>query len=295
MKKKVWGFITSFIMFLWFPIVEFWGDALSLTDKNTSELSWVAIIITVVIFIFVIVYNIVMFVKENNPNKDDDNIHRDICLSLMEVYRKEHDDVISFVLTNKDKMCNVLFYNAYNPSSHIHRVLHEIQALLSSVAKISRNNIVVTLAYKYEYDDWRWLEGTNVEYGLDLDILVEDERSVFHQALHSEDRWAYHSSKKEAKLIGKYIDDEKDTASHRGKRDGSILCLKIICSQNTKHIVTAILNISTYGRKVTISSIAKDHTERFLRDDLLQPYATKIRYELAIQYAKDMASKNPQP
>ncbi len=298
-RFRIFHLLSTFLPIVWFPFVVSWlGEYLFLV-KADGSMTWFGIILSILVCSFVILLQVAYFLKSNSieaGSSDVLKIMTKVTDFTTAINLSEYNRIVDSIFKRNGLAC-AAYSELHDPKECIKTTLEKLSGLFIDMTDIPCDDLAVTLAYACrDTGEWAWFDGCNVEDGLTLRELLSNPNTTFYQVLNGKDGFLFiHKSdarKPSGKDFGRYTLDRKDEENHGV---GSIICTKIIVSHHKDEYVTAVLNISTYGKEIFRGMANRKEIQRFLEDEVLRTFITKIKSELALMYAKRTLASTPIP
>ena len=248
--------ISSLLMTVpayWFIFIESQGKNIGLID-NQGAFTNLALTIFWVLFALSFVYS---FLKSASDKYDEDGKKSgQIVLGKMlegintakQRKLRRYNNYIEDNFGNKSVSA---FTEIEDPADQIASILENIQISLSEIFGIRRDDIGLSIIYRYNFDEeWGWLCTINIENDLRLDGLINNENTSARQIIDGKESHIFFPDKNIGFENRKYVQGKKDK-SYNGV--GSIIC-RDISIRNSHVFVQAVLSITTYGQQLCETS-----------------------------------------
>lgn len=265
-KHWVASLLLVRLMALWFSfIIAYGGESLRLitTSNNKKQLTWLGVICTVILILFVVIGDISIKFERDRDKKKHDNgamfilkIVRDatsrLCDSKYNTLVNIIDNInrgirtsVPEIISNPEKQ---LIELADQLSNSLCRLLQENKG-----EKWRQSDVFVSIAYEYpseEQGKWHW---ATRERGLSLDDLFKKDTngriSTMQFCLEKIGNKVFFNSKQDAFQEKHYIPDNDDEYDSNGKLLGSIACFEDTIKKNDVEYIHYVLTISTYDKR----------------------------------------------
>ncbi len=296
-KFRILHLIFTFLPTVWFSLCLNWlGEALFLVVKTDARASLTpfGIVLTVLVLLLAVVFQILHFIKSNNVDYhallENYNAMKKVADSLSALCSKRSKRYVRFIEENKKSPGIAGFSDIHDPMESINNILDEISAFFADSLSIRRNQVSANLAYCISDNKvWTWADSNGAEDPA-LTALVNNEQSAIYQICSGRQNFLFHADKIEANKKSEYVFNKKDLEHNN---IGSIICAKVVCGKHNKEYIFAVLSISTYGKRIIYDLNNEKQVKEFIKDQILEQYFERIRMELALAYAKYLASNNP--
>ncbi|MCB2211192.1 hypothetical protein KQI52_03665 [bacterium] len=195
----------------------------------------------------------------------------------------------SYIKDNTGRTNLEPFRNITQPTLQIQSILEGIQHCFSELFGIQKSNIGLSILFRMnKHGKFNYLYTINIESDLSVDEIVHNPNTTARQVIDGKHSTLFLPDKTEGEKKSQYVPSRKD---RQFDGEGSILCRDISIDNDGKHLF-AVLTITTYGTKLC-KNYDKETEERIL-NDLLPPFETRLRVELALLYLKEYMAK-PEP
>lgn len=309
----IWKTIILFIPSIYLPIIIKYATPGSKLVNANNQLTGVAKVITVIIYLLVLGVNILSSFKATrdkvNESEREKQYKTDIedykveleeyentlgvYNRLMMVLGKVCDFKLGGMYTYiEDSLKSGTFKNPYNesicPEKQLKSIAKEIKNCLSDITQPPLDSITVSMAY--EIPDLsiqlKWVDQQEVAQCMKLSALKTTDSTMFYRVYSGQSDYLFFNDKILAEQNNCYAFDKKD---QRSNKIGSIVCEEIALENDGIKIARIILTISTYGYKFTDSDDPDvlDNMSRMIEEVILQQFDKRIRIELAYLYVKN--------
>lgn len=192
---------------------------------------------------------------------------------------------ITYIKENYNKTTAPNFHDIAQPRLHIENLLENIQITLSRIFGINRDDIGLSIIYKFHTEDpWSWLMTINTAQDVWLGNIVKNPSTTVKQLLDENLnlKSLFFPDKKIGAEKHQYLPGPKDKSFGIV---GSILCRDISIGCEHK-FVRAILSISTYGKQLCRHN-DRDAISK-IENLIIPTFERRLRRELALLYIKEV-------
>ncbi len=296
-RFRILHLIFTFLPTVWFSLCLNWlGEALFLVvrTENQTRLTPFGIVLTVLVVLLAILFQILHFIKSNNVDYhallENYNAMKKVADSLSTLCNRRSKTYIRFIEENKKSISRYALSGIHDPIESINNILDEVSVFFADSLSVRRNQVSANLAYCVcDNKIWTWADSNGMEDPA-LTALINNEQSAIYQVSSGRQNFVFHADKIEANKKSEYLFNKKD-AEHNNI--GSIICAKVVCGKHNKEYIFAVMTISTYGKRIIHDLSNEKQVKEFIKDQILEQYFERIRMELALVYAKHLASGNP--
>ncbi|UCC79380.1 MAG: hypothetical protein JSW64_14085 [Candidatus Zixiibacteriota bacterium] len=280
-------FISSLLMTIpayWFVFIQFQGENTGLID-NKGAFTNPALIVFWVLFALSFVYAIL---KSASDKYDEDAKQSgQFVLSKMleginSAKQRKLRRYSNYIKDNFGKKSVTAYADIENPTDQIESILENIQVSLSEIFGIRRDDIGLSIIYRYNLGaEWNWLCTINIQNDLSLEDLINNDKTSARQIIDRKESYIFFPDKNVGFINEKYVQGKKDK-SYGGI--GSIIC-RDISIRNSNVFVQAVLSITTYGKQ--LCDISDSEAIMKIEQVLLPCYELRLTSELALLYIKE--------
>ncbi len=296
-RFRILHLIFTFLPTVWFPLCLNWlGETLLLVVKTDAgtRLTAFGVILTVLVVLLAILFQLLHFIKSNNVDYhallENYNAMKKVADSLSALCNRRSKRYIRFIEENKKSSGLAALSGIHDPVESINNILDEVSNFFADSMSVRRNQVTANLAYCIcDNKTWTWADSNGVEDPA-LTALINNEQSAMYQISSGKQNFLFHADKIEANRKSEYIFNKKD-AEHNNI--GSIICAKVVCGKHNKEYIFAVMTIATYGKRIIHDLNNEKQVKEFIKDQILEQYFERIRMELALVYAKYLASGTP--
>jgi hypothetical protein len=270
---------------VWFSFVlGYFGESLHL--KSDSKLTLVGIIITVLIVLLSLSWSVVKSVgsyKEMQESVSTSNLLQQLSSACDEFCEQKYSALLLSIdncLRGLDSPPRIVG----NPSQQITAIMNKFADCVAESTKLRKTHLVVSLAYNYPHykTKWRWADGSRCE-GLSVQELAKNPSTTFYQISSGTQSFVFHNDKIQAENNNHYVMDARDKSCDK---IGSIVCANISVGTTNETFVSAILTVSTYGRKLVYNNDEKtiNRIQYNIQQILLPAIESRLKTELSLQF-----------
>ncbi|MCX8074350.1 MAG: hypothetical protein N2749_02030 [Clostridia bacterium] len=254
-KHWIFASLVTAIPAYWFSFVKFSGKDFGLVT-STDEMKPLTTAIFYALLIISLTFTLSKAYQDNQNeqkiNSENEKMEKELSLrknllsSVDSICKKKSDALLGFIDKNRKNRLNSknVLDIIIRPKVNIEKILDEISLILSNIMNFyDRNNIAVSIMYKYDHDEWRFFHSINMNFNLPVNDIVNNETSTVYQIIHGKAHSLFYPEKKVAYENKQYLPDVKDLEVNLV---GSIICRDIsITPQENSQYISAILCIST--------------------------------------------------
>lgn len=296
-RFRILHLIFTFLPTVWFSLCLNWlGEALLFVVRveNQTRLTPFGIVMTVLVVLLAILFQILHFIKSNNVDYhallENYNAMKKVADSLGALCNRRSKAYIRFIEENKNSISRDALPGIHDPMESINNILDEVSVFFADSLSLRRNQVSANLAYCICGNRvWSWADSNGMEDPA-LTALINNEQSAIYQVASGRQNFVFHADKIAANKKSEYIFNKKDFEHNN---IGSIICAKIVCGKHNREYIFAIMTISTYGKRIIHDLSNEKQVKEFIKDQILEQYFERIRMELALVYAKHLASDHP--
>lgn len=260
--------------------------------------SWISFPAKWIIFIivaFVIIIGSLHLLIKRNKSSQNDFASRMTRLSYSHAY--ELNQKKSYALVKRTY--NESHYIPeemipYDVHEYIKHICEEFLTVISKITSINKEYLSVSFVYRYVYtsanDDarsWKWIVGKEHTIRRSLHDIVEDNVTLFHHLVYTEDTYIFKNDKKD-------LADQEPPKYYMSKRDknhnnvGAVFCTKIMFSNNADNFVESILMVSSYGKRFVEDDADYDIPtfKNLVYEEIFPYYLRLLEAELGILYLR---------
>ena len=284
---------------LWIPFVI--NKDVSFFFLNSKEnITFIDILIdigTIIFCIFTIVYIIYFAFKRRNELVKIDKIISDLQflgktgLGIQKIVENETNEYLVLILehindenpiSNTDILKKRIFSNRKLIIQNV--ILKTLRTIIHSITEISEKDISVSFIYKLPWKEKWQSEEVNYKGESKANELVIKEGSTAYCLFNNtcSNPVFLHDKYKDGVLLGQYHKHSRESKTKKGKF-GSLYGYKfILYNQNDEKYITAMLFISTFGKKICASNNekVKETVEKNYISRILEPYSKLLEREL---------------
>jgi hypothetical protein len=188
----------------------------------------------------------------------------------------------SYIRGNSKKYIKNPFVEITKSKEQVVSLMDELNICLHKITGIRRENIGISIIYKYDCDKkWDWYYKINISGGLTIKDILENNNSTARQIIDGKTNLVFYTDKTIGINDGKYVPDIKDKSLNNS---GSILSKDISIITDNSSSIRAILSITTYGEMICNES--DELTKKNLLDYVLPSFETRLKIELCLDYIK---------
>lgn len=204
--------------------------------------------------------------------------------------------LISRVVSGKAKPSFIIS----KPKEQLKTMSKEMAACLRSLLihngyNLNENEMYVSLFYKFHTSEkWRQADSMFPEVGLSITDVTTNPNSTFSQVLNSKNGIIFINDKQAGLHLGQYIPDKDDKYDDDSNLKGSILCYRIICKKDDINLITAVLSISTYNKRIEPSNQSDKvkNTQDNICNYIITEFEKRIKIELCLLYLSELYSEH---
>ena len=177
------------------------------------------------------------------------------------------------------------FHDITQPKRQIESVLENIQICLSEIFDINREDIGLSIIYKFDTpgnSNYRYLHTMNINNDLSLKELITNQNTTARQIIDGRSQSLFFPDKRIGDKSKQFVPGLKDKPF---SNIGSIIC-RDISIDNEERYVFAVLSITTYGKQ--ICEVDDLYSIKRVENVLLPTFENRIRLELSLLYIKNV-------
>lgn len=263
---------------IYFPILEYYGLKFGLTNMN-KELTKGGSLLTIFLMLsslFLVLFRLIADKYDSEITENGKLVLGKLLNIVNQSRENKYHYYKSFITdTSKISICKHMA-----PANEINRALNQFRNMLSDITGIVKNNIGISVYYKYRSQSFLRISTDNIDS--DIDKIVNKPGSTISYMRTNDISKVFFPNKKVGISKKQYIRGSKDEANDS---IGSIYCEKIRIGDSQAPFVESYLVITTYGYQ--ICSENDKNTQNKFEEIIIPVLKDQIRVELTKLYISE--------
>lgn len=293
LKDNWWASVLLYVIpSLIIATISLLGEFIGLVDAD-GRLTIPGIVVTILALVFLLLYSVIKEYADYTflqASKDGQKVLQRVLKGVNRTKEQKCSRFIAYIDQHQGQHPPNPFPYITQPERQISELLKELQKTFSQLFDIPENQLGLSFACRID-GGGEWLIPARINVGSvdHIRTIIANPNSTFQPIISDKTEIIFIPNKAKAVIAGIYSSGDRDY-SH--DHVGSIVCRAVDIEGSKKHI-QGVLSISTYGK--FLYEEGDRNTEKKIGQQILPPFITRLKLELALLYIKNQMYQEPNP